>query len=180
MFIKVEVVSQSSMDEAALERLYVKLERPLYNVVYRWVWNEEDAQDIVQEAFVRVWKVRDRVKMETVQPLVYRIALNLASKRRRSMKLWKWLSLDKLLGRSSGESSPERQLQDKLQQTKLREAVDSLPDHLKQTVLLCEFSEMTYEQVAEALSIPSGTVGSRRNKAIKLLRDKLVALENPS
>ena len=174
------MVSQQRLDEAALERLYVKLERPIYNVVYRWVWNEEDAQDIVQEAFVRLWKMRDRVKTDTVHPLLYRIAVNLASKRRRSMKLWKWLSLEKLLGRSSGEDTPERQLQDKNEQTNLREAVDSLPDHLKQTVLLCEFSEMTYEQVAEALSIPPGTVGSRRHKAVQLLRDKLEALENPS
>lgn len=177
---KVETTASTLLTQAALERLYVELEKPIYNVVYRWVWNADDAHDIVQDAFVRLWKMRDRVRLETVQPLVYKIALNLASKRRRSKKLWQWMSLDTLLGRASGEVSPERRAEGQQSAANLRSAVESLPNHLKQTLLLCEFSEMTYDQVAEALSIPAGTVGSRRHKAVRLIREKLEALEVPS
>ena len=175
-----ETTASTLLTQAALERLYVELEKPIYNVVYRWVWNADDAHDIVQDAFVRLWKMRDRVRLETVQPLVYKIALNLASKRRRSKKLWQWMSLDTLLGRASGEVSPERRAEGQQSAANLRSAVESLPNHLKQTLLLCEFSEMTYDQVAEALSIPAGTVGSRRHKAVRLIREKLEALEVPS
>ena len=51
------------------------------NVVYRWVWRAEEAQDIVQEAFVRLWRMRERVDLATVEPLVHRIALNLGAQR---------------------------------------------------------------------------------------------------
>jgi hypothetical protein len=64
--------------EVELEALYERLEKPVYNVVYRWVWNPEEARDIVQDTFVRLWRMRQRVEMATVEPLVYKIALNLA------------------------------------------------------------------------------------------------------
>ncbi len=48
-----------ALDKATLERLYVKLERPMFNVVYRWVWNAGDAQDVVQEALPEGLEIRD-------------------------------------------------------------------------------------------------------------------------
>ena len=45
-------------DEKKLETFYARLEKPVYNVVYRWLWREEDARDVVQEAFVRLWRMR--------------------------------------------------------------------------------------------------------------------------
>ena len=84
----------ASMCEADLERLYARLEKPLCNVVFRWVWNMDDAQDIVQDAFVCLWRMRERVDLDTVEPLIYTIALNLAASRRRSSKIWRWVSLD--------------------------------------------------------------------------------------
>ena len=77
-----------ALDKATLERLYVKLEKPMFNVVYRWLWNAGDAQDVVQEAFLKIWNVRDDVDLATVDSLLYRTALNLASNRRRSSRLW--------------------------------------------------------------------------------------------
>ena len=48
-----------------------------------------------------------------------------------------------------------------------------LPEHLRRVVMLCELSDLSYEQVGSLLSIPSGTVGSRRHKAMCLLREAL-------
>jgi DNA-directed RNA polymerase specialized sigma24 family protein len=63
------------MDADDLERLYTRLERRLANVVYRWVWSMDEAQEIVQEAFVRLWRMRARVDLRTVEPLVYRMSV---------------------------------------------------------------------------------------------------------
>ena len=98
------------MSEAELEQLYSRLEKPLYNVVFRWVWSAEDAQDIVQEAFVRLWRMRERVEAETVDALVYRIALNLAASRRRSRKIWRWVALDALRGSAAGPAEGDGSL----------------------------------------------------------------------
>ena len=54
------------MREEDLERLYARLEKPLCNVVFRWVWNMDDAQDVVQDAFVRLWRMRDRIDPATL------------------------------------------------------------------------------------------------------------------
>ena len=64
--------------EAELYALYERLEKPLYNVLYRTVWEREEAHDLVQETFARLWAMRARVREETVEPLAYRIGLNLA------------------------------------------------------------------------------------------------------
>ena len=62
------------MRESDLEQLHTRLEKPLYNVVFRSAWNADEAHDIVQETFVRLWRMRGRVDLKSVEPLVYRIA----------------------------------------------------------------------------------------------------------
>ena len=82
------------MDQTDLERLHARLEKSMYNVAFRWTWQEEDAHDLVQEAFVRLWGMRRRVDPATVEPLAYRILINLAASRSRKRKLWRWVSLE--------------------------------------------------------------------------------------
>ena len=163
----------ASMREDDLERLYARLEKPLCNVVFRWVWSLDEAQDVVQDAFVRLWRMRARVDMDTVEPLIYKIALNLAASRRRSRKLWRWVSLDALGKTASATRPPDESLVVRDDHARLRAAVESLPEELRQVVMLCEYSELTYDQIAGMLSIPAGTVGSRRNRALRRLRETL-------
>ncbi len=167
------ITNPNGLNQAALERLYARLEKPLYNVVYRWLWNAEEAQDVVQEAFMRVWDRRTSVDMATVEPLLYRTALNLASNRRRARKLWRWVSLEALFEPASPRGSADAAMSMAQQDQAVRNAVESLPEHLRRVVVLCELSGLSYEQVGALLSIPSGTVGSRRNKAMRLLRQAL-------
>ena len=54
----------------------------------------------------------------------------------------------------------------------LRKLIDKLPLKLRGTVLLTEFSNMSYDEIGKSLGIPAGTVGSRRNKAIKIMKEK--------
>ncbi len=165
--------AQALLDREALERLYSRLEKPLYNVLYRWVWNREDARDLVQETFVRLWRMRQRVKLETVEPLAYRIALNLARNRRRYRKLWRMISLKAMAERKAGGEGGQEKLEAAEQETAVHRAVEQLPERLKQVVLMSEFSGMTYEQIGRALGIPAGTVGSRRHQALARLRKTL-------
>ena len=170
----------TTLDQAALERLYTRLEKPMVNVVYRWVWDAHEAQDIVQEAFVRVWQRRDEVSLDTIEALLYKAALNLASNRRRSHKVWRWVSLEALFERADTVSHGEGALSRAERDVMVRRAVESLPEPLRRVVVLCELSELSYEQVAELLSVPVGTVGSRRNKALRLLRESLGAMAEES
>lgn len=162
-----------SISRQALEAMYLQHERALYNIVYRWVWNEAEAQDIVQEVFVRLWSRRENVRAESAEPYAYRCALNLAASRRRRMRLLQWLSLEVEHEPLSEPDGLALALQRTEEKRNLRRALDKLPQKLKQTLLLCEFSEYSYEQVGHILGIPGGTVGSRRNKALKRLQELL-------
>ena len=158
------------LDQLRLEQLYVKLEGSMLNVVYRWLWDADEAQDVVQDAFVRVWKMRDRVDVHTVEPLLYKVAINLANNRRRRRKIWRWVSLDVLFEQRSPSRDAEEEISAHEQREAVRRAVEALPDKLRSVVMLCEFSELTYNEVGAVLSIPPGTVASRRHSALERIR----------
>jgi RNA polymerase sigma factor (sigma-70 family) len=164
----------TSLDQAGLEALYQRLEGPVYNVVYRWLWNPQDAQEVVQEAFVRLWRMRARVDMATVEPLIFRIAINQASKKLRWRRTWRWMPFDR------GEHEPladepgvDGGIEARQRQRAVRAAVEGLPDKQRAVVMLCELADLSYADVALTLGIPEGTVASRRNTAMKSLRRAL-------
>lgn len=160
------------MDQEHFEALYLQEERALFNTVYRWVWNDAEAADLVQEAFVRLWDRRARIDSLAARSYVYRTALNLAASRLRWQRLRQWTGLDGLYG----EASPEAALLSGERESAVRAAIEALPDKLRPVVLLVRFATMSYREIAEVLEIPEGTVGSRYNKAMALLTQKLAKL----
>jgi RNA polymerase sigma factor (sigma-70 family) len=160
------------MTKTEFERLFSQLEKPVYNVVYRWLWREEEAADVVQESFLKLWRMRDEVRPETVEALIFRIAVNLASNRRRRNKLWQWTGLGALADLGGGQT-PEAELRDARDRAAVRGAIDALPEKLRRVVIMTEMSGLSYAEVAVALDIPEGTVGSRRSAALSKLRGAL-------
>ena len=132
------------------------------------------ARDLVQEAFVRLWRMRDRVRMETVEALVFRITVNLAANRRRQRKVWQWVTLDGVRG-ASAAAAAEEALTRAEEVTGLRAAIDALPEGLRRVLVLCDLGGLSYEQCGAVLGIPAGTVGSRRNTALRRLERALGA-----
>jgi len=158
----------TGVDDASWVELYRALEKPLYNVVYRWLWDRMESQDVVQEAFLRCWRARDRIRAEGFKAFVFRTALNLAANRRRRKKLWRLVSFDSL-----AEEPPEARAGTSVLSPRVQRAVDELPDRLKRVLLLCEVAGMSYAEVAAVTGVKEGTVGSRRNRALALLRERL-------
>lgn len=166
-----EKKEEKSITRSKLEALYLELEKPMYNVVYRWLWDREESLDVVQEAFLRLWRMRERIDPEMVRPLVFRIALNIASNRRRTHRLWKWITLETIQERSVENPDAEERMAADQQIKKLSKIIEALPEKLRKVILLCDLGGMTYEEVGKTLGIPPGTVGSRRNKALRILKE---------
>lgn len=160
----------NDVDEAEWARAYRALEKPLYNVVYRWLWDAAESQDVVQDAFLRCWRKRDEIGADGFRAFVFRTALNLASNQRRRRRLWQLVPLSATrLSRGDAATEPD------FVSRPLKEAVDELPEPLKRVLLLSEIAGMTYREIALVMDIREGTVGSRRNRAIAMLRERLEA-----
>lgn len=162
------------LSEADVERLFLAQERPLFNVVYRWVWDRDEAAELVQETFARLWQARARVRPEGAGAFAYRIAINLAASRRRWRALRRFIALDEAAPALGGSSQqPDQALLGAERAAALRLAVDALPEKLRRVLVLCELSGLSYAEVAAVLDIPPGTVGSRRNAALERVRQTL-------
>ena len=168
----------ASLDARALEQLYARLERPVFNVVYRWLWSSDEARDVTQEAFLKLWSARERIEPSTAEPLVFRTALNLASNRLRSRRFWKLLGLGEAESEESPEPSAPGARETEQRRRSVRRAIEALPEKLKAVVVMCELSGLSYEQIAQSLKIPVGTVGSRRSAAMEKLALSLGPLED--
>lgn len=133
----------------------------------------DEAQDVVHDAFVRLWRMRRRGDMTTVEPLIYKIALNAAASRRRSKRVWRWVSLDTIRAPFSAALPTDEVLSVREERAQVRHAVEALPEDLRRVIMLCEYSSLSYGEIATTLSIPAGTVGSRRHRALRRLRQAL-------
>jgi RNA polymerase sigma-70 factor, ECF subfamily len=166
-------MSEPGTTEAEWEALYARLERPLYNLAYRYVWHSQEAQDVVHDAFLHLWARRGRVRLDTADRYLWVSVLNLSRKRRRWSRAKQFLYGDEALAELSGPHSPESDAASSQERHRLRRAIDGLPEKLRSVLLLTEFAELGYESIAELLSIPVGTVASRRHLAIKQLTAEL-------
>lgn len=153
-----------ALGEDALYASYRRLERPLFNVLYRQLWQREDCQDVIHDAYVRVWERRAKVDEATLDALIWTTTLNLARNRLRWQRLWRHAPLD--------EDMPEivSATEDFLATRRLRDALRQLPAPSRDVLLLSEFSGMRGHEIAALLRIPAGTVASRKHHAMEQLK----------
>jgi RNA polymerase sigma-70 factor, ECF subfamily len=157
------------LTQLELETLYSELEKPLYNFALRWVWNPSVAEELLQEAFLRVWRHRDNLERSTLKALFYKTVQNLALNERRKSYLRKNIPLlDWFIEGQDRTLELDFIKQQNLQE--LKAALEALPLELKETLLLTEFSDLTQEEIGKSLGIPAGTVASRRNRALKMMQ----------
>lgn len=157
-----------ALNEGGLCACYQRLERPLFNVLYRMLWNRDECQDLMQDAFLRIWQRRDSVDVSRVDALVWVSALNLARNRLRWQRLWRIEAFD--ADWPDTEPTPEQSIDRLTQQRRLHKALGSLPAAMREVLLLGEFAELSHADIAAVLRIPAGTVASRRHQALGRLR----------
>ncbi|HEU0031829.1 MAG TPA: RNA polymerase sigma factor [Kofleriaceae bacterium] len=167
------VGSAEPAQRRALEELYVAHERGLYNVAYRYVWSADEARDVVHDAFVRLWRKRDTVDWERAAGLAYTIVLGLARNRRRAFSIRRALGLGREV---LAATAPDAALAAAELDAAVRRCIDELPDRLRSVLVMCQYSGLDHAQIAVALDIAVGTVGSRRNEAIARVRARLQEL----
>jgi RNA polymerase sigma factor (sigma-70 family) len=159
------------LGERELYACYQRLERPLFDVLYRMLWNMHECEDLMQDAFLRVWRRRDQVAAASLDSLVWVAALNLARNRLRWRRLWRSEAFDAEW--PDAAPTPEESTHRLLQQRRLHGALKRLPGALREVVLLSQFAELSHAETAAVLRIPAGTVASRLHQALDRLHSLL-------
>jgi RNA polymerase sigma-70 factor (ECF subfamily) len=164
-------------DSAAFGRLVRKHQDRLYNALVRQLGSAEDARDVAQEAFAQAFLKLDGFRGNSrFYTWLYRIAFNQAVSHRRRVK--PAASLDQSREQNGEEpidrdSPPEGRLVQQETVEQVRRALAELDPEFRQVLVLREFDDCNYEQIAELLELPIGTVRSRLHRARLQLRDKL-------
>lgn len=170
-------------DVSAFDEIVRRHKDRLYNVIYRFVGNHEDALDVAQEAFVRAYQgLRDFRGGSQVYTWLYSIAANLARNRLRDRGRKgrnQGVSLDGMDCPlpARGDASPRAEAESHEMDEALQQCLNELPDHYRLAFVLRVFDDLSYDEIARVMDCPTGTVKSRINQARTLLRERLTELQ---
>jgi len=170
-------------DRAAFHALFNKYQRRVYAVALGVVKRPEDAMDIVQDAFIKVHRHLDTFQgSSSFYTWLYRIVMNLGIDHvRKHRKLVEWgddVSLEQVVGDHAllpklSDSDPGRSVARRELSDKIRQALDTLPEYHRAVIMLREVEGMSYEEIAEVLEVPKGTIMSRLFHARRKMQGQL-------
>ncbi len=160
--------------------LFEELAMPLFGQLFnfaQWLTHDpSEAEDLVQETYVKALKGFSSFQPGTnFRAWIYRILRNTFLTSRTGLRATATVPLDEedSLEIPASTGTPESLFIERAQEQLLQGAMEELPLHFREILLLCEVEEMSYQEISETLSIPIGTVMSRLSRARKALREIL-------
>jgi RNA polymerase sigma-70 factor (ECF subfamily) len=170
-------VSRERLTAELFEELAMPLFGQLYNFAQWLTHDPSEAEDLVQETYAKALKGFASFQPGTnFRAWIYRILRNTFLTSRTGLKAAATVPLDEedSVEIPSSGGTPESLFIDHAQEQLLQGAMEELPLRHREILLLCEVEEMSYQEIAETLSIPIGTVMSRLSRARKALREILL------
>ncbi len=170
-------------DEGAFETLYRRYEKPIFSFIYRMVLSAEDAEDLCQETFLKVVRAKKKYRATAkFKTWLFHIALNLCRDRIRRMKFRSHLSLNSPVFSPDSEqiqlrqsvcdpsSDPTKRVQTDEMNTLVRQAFTKLPEQERTVVILRQYHDLKFSEIAEIIDCPVGTAKSLNHRG----REKLM------
>ena len=172
-------------DKKAYDLLVLKYQQRVINLISRFVKNHSDALDVSQETFIKAYRALPNFRGESAfYTWLYRIAVNTAKNHLtvQSRKITKSdydvTDIEQIEGNMSliEQTTPENLLhKDQLQETVLK-TIENLPEDLKSAIMLREIDGLSYEDIANVMDCPVGTVRSRIFRAREMIDSKIKPL----
>jgi RNA polymerase sigma-70 factor (ECF subfamily) len=173
-------------DRGAFEELVQLYKDKIYHLAYRMLGNRQEAEDAVQETFLRVYLNLDRYdEMQKFSTWIFRIGTNLCIDRLRKKK--PNYSLDAELPEGEGgdwhamlaseEASPEDQVIVSETQQHIRESIEAMPDKYKSVVVLRYLQDLSLQEIGDVLDMPVTTIKTRLHRGREFLRQQLEKLD---
>ncbi len=170
-------------DNAAWDQIVARFRRKVFHIAYKFTGKHDEAEDLTQEIFLRVFKSLDKFNRDAdFSTWLSSVARNhcidhyRAGKREREVVVEDLLAFD-LAPASTG--NPYSTLEDRDRRSFLRRGLDLLPDKLREAVVLRDLQGLSYQEMAEQLGLPEGTVKSRINRGREELARLLLRAQQP-
>ena len=172
-------------DAEAFGEIVRRWERRIFALAYGMLGREDDARDATQETFLAAFRNLRGFRGEAkVSSWLHRIAVNQCITRQRRAKVRSESALEDEQERHEAsfattlEESPASVVEGRQETLAVRRAINSLPIELRQVVVMKEFEELTFREIAEVLDLPLSTVKSRLYTAMKQLQMRLQKFES--
>jgi RNA polymerase sigma-70 factor (ECF subfamily) len=172
-------------DAEAFGELVRRWERRIFALTYGMLGREEDARDATQETFLAAFRSLRNFRGEAkVSSWLHRIAVNQCISRQRRAKVRSESALEDEQETNAGSFamplsySPAHVAEGRQETAAVRRAINSLPVELRQVVVMKEFEELTFREIADVLDLPLSTVKSRLYTALKQLQMRLQKFES--
>lgn len=177
-------------DKHAFDALVVKYQRKVARLLSRFLYDHAEIEDVTQEAFIKAYRALPLFRGDSAfYTWLYRIAINaaknhLVAQGRRAPTSTEF-DAEEAEGFEDATqlqdiNTPESLLQSKQTGATINAAMDALPDELRHAIFLREIEGLSYEEIAEVMSCPIGTVRSRIFRAREAVADKLRPLLDTS
>ena len=169
-----------SENTEAFGEIVNRWERKIFALCYGMLGREDEAKDAAQEAFINAYRNLSKFRGDAkVSSWLHRIAVNqcLTKKRREKTRSETFLDEEKNEQEryfvAPDDHSPSNEFESSEKTRTVRQVINSLPEELRQIVVMKEFEEMTFQEISDTLGIPLSTVKSRLYTALKQMRMKL-------
>ena len=173
------VAAAADGDRAAFDELVKATYADAYTLAYRLTGNEEDARDVVQDAYLRAYKGLKKFRGDaSFSTWMYRITANCASSYlvRRSRDRHEDLDEDRHIVDDRPEIDPELRADAAAERQRLTEALAALPPDMRAVVVLRDVYDLPHEAIAAELGITEGAAKVRLHRARRKLRERLFPL----
>ncbi len=161
-------------NESAFEMIFKAYYQPLCRYAYSFLQNKEEAEEVVQSAFITVWEKRKTLDIQTsFKSYVYRIVRNGCLNVIKHEKIKQQHVTHELAVMEVSSESVSQKVHASELELKITEAMKALPEQCRLVFQLSRFEELKYQEIADQLEISVKTVENHMGKALKIMREQL-------
>ena len=166
-------------DELAYVELVNRYRDRLMNFIYRYVGTRQEAEDIVQDTFVKLFQKKDYYRpISEFSTWIFTIASNLAKtelrkRKRRKVSYLSQLGMEEKDFDIPVEDTTDEEMVGEYTESQIQNAIQSLQLHFRTALILRDIEELSYEEISKILDVPLGTIKSRINRARLQLQEML-------
>jgi len=165
------VAPNNTLTQEEFQRVFSEWYRPVRNFIYYKCGDMALAEDIAQDSFIKLWENRDRIERITMKAYLYKIAQNNTINYQKRQQLFY-----KFQRRSSNDrdfDTPEKLTEMAEYEQRLQAVIAQLPEGGREVFLMNRLEDLTYQEIANRLSLSVKAIEKRMSKVLKILRDQL-------